>query len=213
MILYLAPVRALLPSHWEYHFLQGPLECGPAPGIDKIYPGQTYNCWFFVPSLIEFQSVHEYLEEVIEDEGPFDAAWGFSAVCLHIYFLVLSTPPKSPDPQGVPIISNPNHPRRRSLIQIVHSENALTGLLLGRDDNRFSHAPLRPGNTPSPSSLSSSYIPELLHALECHVRSRERCHAPCHPASIYPHHGRRSGSPTRGRTCQELYKSCYVSTP
>ena len=83
MVLYLAPVRALLPSHWEYHFLQGPLECGPAPGIDKIYPGQTYNCWFFVPSLIEFQSVHEYLEEVIEDEGPFDAAWGFSAVCFH----------------------------------------------------------------------------------------------------------------------------------
>ena len=58
------------------------MECGPAPGIAEVYPGQTYNCWFHVPSLIEFQSVHEFLEDVIEDEGPFDVAWGFSAVCL-----------------------------------------------------------------------------------------------------------------------------------
>ena len=78
-----APVRALLPSHWEYHFLQGPLECGPAPGIGEIFPGQTYNCWFYLPSLIEFHSVHDFLEEVIEDEGPFDVAWGFSAVRLN----------------------------------------------------------------------------------------------------------------------------------
>lgn len=77
---YLAPIRALLPSHWEYHFFQGPYECGPAPGICEVYPGQTYNCFFFVPSLIELQSVHDMLEEVIEDEGPFDVAWGFSAV-------------------------------------------------------------------------------------------------------------------------------------
>jgi len=79
---YLAPLRALLPSHWEYHFLQGPLECGPAPGIGEIYPSQTYNCWFHVPSLTEFQSVHDLLEEVIEEEGPFDVSWGFSAVRL-----------------------------------------------------------------------------------------------------------------------------------
>lgn len=81
-IRYLAPLRALLPSHWEYHFLQGPLECGPAPGIGEIYPNQTYNCWFHIPSLIEFQSVHDFLEEMIEEEGPFDVAWGFSAVRL-----------------------------------------------------------------------------------------------------------------------------------
>lgn len=79
---YLAPVRALLPSYWEYYFLAGPLECGPALGIGEIFPGQTYNCWFHAPSLVEFQSVHTFLEDVIEDEGPFDVAWGFSAVCL-----------------------------------------------------------------------------------------------------------------------------------
>jgi len=83
-IKYTAPLRSLLPSHWEYYFLQAPLECGPAPGIGEIYPGQPYKCWFFVPSLKEFQNVHYLLEEAIEEEGPFDAAWGFSAVrvCL-----------------------------------------------------------------------------------------------------------------------------------
>lgn len=84
-----APVRVLLPSHWEYHFLQGPLVCGPAPGMGEVYPGQTYNCWFHVPSLIEFQSVHEFLEEVIEEEGPFDVAWGFSAGAMIIGSLIL----------------------------------------------------------------------------------------------------------------------------
>ncbi|KAL9103459.1 MAG: hypothetical protein Q9163_001487, partial [Psora crenata] len=84
-----APIRALLPSHWEYYFLQGPLECGPAPGIGDIYPGQKYNCWFHVPSLIEIQSVHSFLEDVIEDEGPFDAAWGFSAGAMVLGSLIL----------------------------------------------------------------------------------------------------------------------------
>ena len=89
-IRYSAPVRALLPSHWEYHFLQGPLECGPAPGIGEIYPGQKYNCWFHVSSLIEFQSVHNFLEDLKEEEVPFDMAWGFSAVCwTTTYHLVL----------------------------------------------------------------------------------------------------------------------------
>ena len=84
----LAPIRALLPSHWEYYFVQGTLDCGPAPGISEIYPGQTYKGWFFIPTLTEIQSVHEYLEEVIEDEGPFDAAWGFSAVRLPFYLML-----------------------------------------------------------------------------------------------------------------------------
>ena len=98
---YVAPVRALLPSHWEYHFLQGPLECGPAPGIGEIYPGQKYNCWFHVPSLIEFQSVHNFLEEIIADEGPFDMAWGFSAVSSSTEFrriIYIHSSPLSPFP-------------------------------------------------------------------------------------------------------------------
>ena len=114
---YLAPVRVLLPSHWEYHFLQGPLVCGPAPGMGEVYPGQTYNCWFHVPSLIEFQSVHEFLEEVIEEEGPFDVAWGFSAVRLtpkshlviHSYRLPRPLSPSSPSSSSLSPITYPKH--------------------------------------------------------------------------------------------------------
>ena len=80
----IASLRALLPPHWEYYFLQGPLECGPAPGIGEIYANQKYYCYYDIPSLTEIRSVHVYLEDVIEDEGPFDMAWGFSGVSLTI---------------------------------------------------------------------------------------------------------------------------------
>ncbi|KAL8699911.1 MAG: hypothetical protein Q9201_005738 [Fulgogasparrea decipioides] len=108
-----APVRALLPSHWEYYFLQGPLECGPAPGIDKIYPGQSYNCWFHLPSLIEIQSVYDFLEEVIEEEGPFDVAWGFSAGATIIGSLLLRyahETPHLPPPFRAAIFMNSQMP-------------------------------------------------------------------------------------------------------
>lgn len=75
-----APIRALLPSHWEYHFIEGTVECGPAPGVATVYPNQNYKGWHTVPSQKFIEASYGYLEEAIEDEGPFYAAWGFSQV-------------------------------------------------------------------------------------------------------------------------------------
>ena len=71
-----------MPAHWEYHFIEGPLECEPAPGIAAFYPNQIYKGWYTIPTLEAIETGHETLEETNEDEGPFDAAWGFSQVRL-----------------------------------------------------------------------------------------------------------------------------------
>ncbi|KAL8808018.1 MAG: hypothetical protein Q9182_000296 [Xanthomendoza sp. 2 TL-2023] len=78
-----APLRALLPAHWDYHFVQAPLDCGPAPGIEHFYPDQTYKCWYHIPSLTEIASGHEYLYNIVEDEGPFDGAMMLASLLLH----------------------------------------------------------------------------------------------------------------------------------
>ena len=129
-----APLRALLPPHWEYHFAQGPLESGPAPGIGEIYPGQTYNCWFHVPSLFEIQSVHDFLKEVIEDEGPFDMAWGFSAVRITsksyriIHSHLLPSPSPSPSPPPSSTSSSTFSPLAFSPTQAIHERRDLCKL-------------------------------------------------------------------------------------
>ncbi|KAL8810421.1 MAG: hypothetical protein Q9200_002589 [Gallowayella weberi] len=95
-----APLRALLPAHWDYHFVQAPLECGPAPGIEHFYPNQTYRCWYQIPSLTEIASGHDFLYDVVEDEGPFEVAWGFSGGAMILASLLLhhtrNTPHSSP---------------------------------------------------------------------------------------------------------------------
>ncbi|KAL8727065.1 MAG: hypothetical protein Q9166_006308 [cf. Caloplaca sp. 2 TL-2023] len=84
-----APLRAILPSHWEYHFVEAPLECGPGPGIGEYFPEQQYRCWYRIPSLVQIQSAHEFLEDIIEEEGPFDVAWGFSGGAAILSSLLL----------------------------------------------------------------------------------------------------------------------------
>ena len=67
----------MLPSHWEWEFIDADIECDAAPGIDGIYPG-PYLSYFRMPSIDKIQEIHEWVYEVIEEDGPFDGVLGFS---------------------------------------------------------------------------------------------------------------------------------------
>jgi len=66
-----------LDGHHDFVFLQGEVETDPAPGIKEIYPGPYYT-YFELPTKCQVQATLEFLEEFIEDEGPFDGVIGFS---------------------------------------------------------------------------------------------------------------------------------------
>lgn len=73
-----ASFRAQLPSHFSFEFLEGQGSCTAADGVDQIYPG-PYLCWYeFPPSIENVAEAHRSVDEVIAEDGPFDAVLGFS---------------------------------------------------------------------------------------------------------------------------------------
>ena len=63
-----ANIRHYLPEHYSYTFLNGEKECDAGPGIGELFPGpySSYHLKFFTRSIAE---QHEYVHEMIEDEG------------------------------------------------------------------------------------------------------------------------------------------------
>jgi hypothetical protein len=72
-----ASLRAILPDHYQWHFVDGELDCKPAPGVDGIFP-PPFLCYHLEPSCENIQEAVELIDDVIETEGPFDAVIGFS---------------------------------------------------------------------------------------------------------------------------------------
>ncbi|KAK7534498.1 serine hydrolase FSH [Phyllosticta citricarpa] len=72
-----APFRRLLPSDYEFTFLEGRFECEPAPGVSGIFTG-PYSCWYDTPTTSKVAKAHEYVLEVIREKGPFHGVMGFS---------------------------------------------------------------------------------------------------------------------------------------
>ncbi|USP75030.1 hypothetical protein yc1106_02304 [Curvularia clavata] len=61
----------------EFIFVDGLIECDAAPGIGSLFPG-PYLCYYDLPTPEKVQSAFDYINEVIEEEGPFDGVFGFS---------------------------------------------------------------------------------------------------------------------------------------
>ena len=74
-------VRDILPAQYEFHFMDGNLECEPAKEVVNVFPG-PYRCWYTSPSTRRVTAAHERLKEMIRMGGPFDAILGFSQVSL-----------------------------------------------------------------------------------------------------------------------------------
>jgi len=71
--------RSLLPKHFEYEFFDADNEYPAAEGCADIFPG-PYYCFYPVPTANNVELAHQYVQEIIEEEGPFDAVMGFSQV-------------------------------------------------------------------------------------------------------------------------------------
>ncbi|RMZ80488.1 hypothetical protein DV737_g3017, partial [Chaetothyriales sp. CBS 132003] len=69
--------RSLLPDHFQYEFFDGEHEYPAAEGCADIFPG-PYYAFYPVPTTMDVELAHQYVAEIIEDEGPFDAVMGFS---------------------------------------------------------------------------------------------------------------------------------------
>jgi hypothetical protein len=70
---------SMLPSHWEWVFVEAEIECDAYPGVE-IWPG-PYRNYFTAPSLKGMNAAEEWLLGIIDEEGPFDGVFGFSEVC------------------------------------------------------------------------------------------------------------------------------------
>ncbi|MCJ1391332.1 hypothetical protein MMC18_004195 [Xylographa bjoerkii] len=69
--------RNLLPKHFDYDFLEGEKEVPPAPLIAKVFPG-PYMSYLTDYSVSSIEEQHEFIMNIVDEEGPFDGVMGFS---------------------------------------------------------------------------------------------------------------------------------------
>ena len=72
-----AKVRALLGPTFSFDFIEGEKPCEPAPGIAEVYSG-PYIAFYEDPTPEQVAEAHDLVNEVIEEDGPFDGIMGFS---------------------------------------------------------------------------------------------------------------------------------------
>ncbi|KAL4744095.1 serine hydrolase-domain-containing protein [Aspergillus similis] len=70
-------ICAMIGESHDYVFLAGPVSCGPAKEIPPNMPGPFYN-WYDGLSSSQVRDAHDFVKDVVEDEGPFDGVIGFS---------------------------------------------------------------------------------------------------------------------------------------
>lgn len=66
----------LSPEH-SFDFIDAPFQCSAAPGISKVYDG-PYLAWHSRYDPEHISEIHEYLQSVIQEDGPYDGVIGFS---------------------------------------------------------------------------------------------------------------------------------------
>ncbi|KAJ5358479.1 uncharacterized protein N7496_010892 [Penicillium cataractarum] len=69
--------RSLLPDYYEWEFVDADHDCEAAEGVSQIYPG-PYLSFYNTPYTKEVSKSHAFIDEMIEQDGPFDAIMGFS---------------------------------------------------------------------------------------------------------------------------------------
>jgi hypothetical protein len=74
-----ALIRRILPSSYEFIFIDGEGFCDPLPNVGAMYPG-PYRCWYSTPNTTDVAKAHEVIKKAIEKLGQFDVVMGFSQV-------------------------------------------------------------------------------------------------------------------------------------
>lgn len=75
----LSSLRAQLPPNWHFDYVQSPNETEPAEELRGVYPGPNYE-YFDKYTPDTMSEATEYVDEVLEDQGPYDGIVGFSQV-------------------------------------------------------------------------------------------------------------------------------------
>lgn len=77
-----ASFRAKLPSDWEWDFPDAPYSAKPHPGIDVLFRSPTYAWWLASQDIVNaVRAAHLWLDEYIEEHGPYDGVCCFSQGC------------------------------------------------------------------------------------------------------------------------------------
>lgn len=99
--------RRLLGGHeHEYVFLDGEIESSCVIGLEENTTGPYYR-WSIGATCQEIKNIHDYVESVIEEEGPFDGVLGFSQGSSIAASLMLQheiNHPKDPPPFNFAIL-------------------------------------------------------------------------------------------------------------
>lgn len=105
-----------------FHFIEGNIDAEPGPGIDGFYDGPFFSYYKFPRGFEDSdESMHEAYEmlyDVLEEEGPFDGAFGFShGGTLLSGFLIhhAKTRPCDPPPFRCAVFLNSLPPFRMSM--------------------------------------------------------------------------------------------------
>lgn len=103
----------------QFHFFEGDIESVPGPGIKDYFDGPFYSYYQFPRSFDEndesMLEAYQILDEVIEEEGPFDGVLGFShGGTLASGYLIhyAKTKPNTPPPFRCAIFLNSLPPFR-----------------------------------------------------------------------------------------------------
>lgn len=90
-----ASFRALLPTYYQFQFVDAEQFCDPSPGAAEYFSG-PYRCWYTSPSTAGVSRAHRKVEEIIKDQGPFQIVMGFSQVFIvNIFYSTCTSQPIS----------------------------------------------------------------------------------------------------------------------
>lgn len=75
----LSRLIAALPPHYTFDFVDAPIECGAGLDVGGVFPG-PYYCFFESYTPERMENAIEYVREIVEEDGPYDAIFAFSQV-------------------------------------------------------------------------------------------------------------------------------------
>ena len=77
--IFTAPLRSLLPHTWQFDFVDSSHDCSAAEELELVYPG-PYHCFFPRYTSEAMEEAVQYVQEVVDEDGPYDCVIGFSQV-------------------------------------------------------------------------------------------------------------------------------------
>ena len=96
-IAFAAAFRSKLDKSWQFEFVDAPFPCPPAPGIDVLFTKSENYTWWPKNSVQAIRASHLWLDDYLEEHGPYDGVCGFSQGCLLINSYLLYHARETPE--------------------------------------------------------------------------------------------------------------------